>query len=132
MIFFFGNQFGQAAAKLIAYGILHMRGLGGLPGWMYLFIVMGGFTILSGIVMGFFLPDSFQNPRSWFMPRFEFFTPRELHILQNRVKIDDPNKTRQRNHIGKSAFKKTVSLNIWQLLIASCRIGESGYTSLSL
>ncbi|KAL2201700.1 MFS general substrate transporter [Sarocladium strictum] len=30
MIFFFGNQLGQASAKLIAYGILHMKGVAGI------------------------------------------------------------------------------------------------------
>jgi hypothetical protein len=39
MFFYFGNQFGQASAKLLAYGILHMRGLSGKPGWFYLFVV---------------------------------------------------------------------------------------------
>jgi len=42
MIFYFGNQFGQASAKLLAYGILHMRGVAGQPGWFWLFVLMGG------------------------------------------------------------------------------------------
>lgn len=33
MIFYFGNQFGQASAKLLAFGILHMRGVAGRPGY---------------------------------------------------------------------------------------------------
>ena len=32
MFFYFGNQFGQASSKLLAYGILHMRGVGGKAG----------------------------------------------------------------------------------------------------
>lgn len=37
MIFFFGNQLGQASSKLIAYGVLHMKGVGGYPhyGWFH-------------------------------------------------------------------------------------------------
>jgi MFS family permease len=46
MIFYFGNQFGQASSKLLAYGILHMRGLGGKPGWFWLFVLMGAFTVI--------------------------------------------------------------------------------------
>jgi MFS family permease len=110
MIFFFGNQLGQASAKLIAYGILHMKGVGGHPGWFWLFVIMGGFTLACGILMGFCLPDSFHNPRSWFMPNFHFFTERELHILQTRVRIDDPHKTKKKQHIGVNSFKKAVSL----------------------
>lgn len=111
MVFFFGNMFGQASAKLIAYGILHMRGVAGYPGWFWLFIIMGGFTILSGILLGFCLPDSFANPRSWFLPKFCFFTERELYILQTRVQIDDPNKSKKRHHIGIDSFKRAVSLS---------------------
>jgi MFS family permease len=62
IIFYFGNQLGQASSKLLAYGILHMRGVGGKPGWFWLFVLMGAFTLLSGLLFGFFLPDSFKNP----------------------------------------------------------------------
>lgn len=109
MIFFFGNQLGQASSKLIAYGILHMRGVAGYPGWFWLFVIMGGFTILSGLVLGFFLPDSFHNPTSTFLPKHRFFSDRELHILRTRVVLDDPMKGEKKTKIGMSAFKSTVS-----------------------
>ncbi|VUC27269.1 unnamed protein product [Clonostachys rosea] len=115
MIFFFGNQLGQASAKLIAYGILHMKGFGGYPGWFWLFIIMGGFTVLSGIVLGFCLPDSFQNPRSWFLPQWRIFSERELHILKTRVILDEPLKDKKKQHIGIAAFKKAFSN--WRLWI---------------
>ncbi|KAF6821161.1 alternative sulfate transporter [Colletotrichum musicola] len=114
MIFFFGNQLGQACAKLIAYGILHMRGVAGYPGWFWLFIVMGAFTIASGIVLGLCLPDAFHNPHSWFLPRVDIFTERELYILQTRMRIDDPNQEKKKQHIGTAAFKKAFSnWRIW-------------------
>ncbi|KAL4747392.1 hypothetical protein BDW72DRAFT_209644 [Aspergillus terricola var. indicus] len=84
MIFYFGNQIGQASAKLLAYGILHMRGVGGQSGWFWLFALMGSFTVLSGFIFGFFLLDSFKNPHSTFLPKLPRFTERELHILQTR------------------------------------------------
>lgn len=43
-----GNQFGAASSKLLAYGILYMRGVGGKPGWFWLLVLMGLFTILVG------------------------------------------------------------------------------------
>lgn len=109
MLFYFGNQFGQASSKLLAYGILHMRGVAGQPGWFWLFVLMGAFTVFSGFVLGFCLPDSFANPHSTFLPRFSWFTERELHILRTRVYIDDPMKGRKKKKIGLSAFKKAVS-----------------------
>ena len=38
-IFFLGNMLVQALGGDIAYGILHMRGVAGLGGWQWLFIV---------------------------------------------------------------------------------------------
>jgi MFS family permease len=108
MIFYFGNQFGQASSKLLAYGILHMRGVGGKPGWFWLFALMGAFTVLSGFILGFLLPDSFRNPRSTFLPRVSLFTERELHILNTRVRLDDPMKGKKKRSIGLGAMKKTV------------------------
>ena len=112
MVFYFGNQIGQASAKLLAFGILHMRGVGGQPGWFWLFALMGAFTVLGGFVFGFFLPDSFRNPRSTFLPNVQWFTERELHILQTRVLIDDPMKGRKKKRIGGDAFKRTVSCDL--------------------
>jgi MFS family permease len=109
MIFYFGNQIGQASAKLLAYGILHMRGVGGQPGWFWLFTLMGLFTILGGFIFGFFLPDSFRNPHSSFLPRAKIFTDRELHILQTRVLLDDPMKGKKKQKIELAAFKRAVS-----------------------
>lgn len=109
MFFYFGNQFGQASSKLLAYGILHMRGVAGRPGWFWLFVIMGLFTIASGIILGFFLPDSFKKPHSTFLPKVNMFTERELHILRTRVLIDDPMKGKKKRRIGRAAFKKAVS-----------------------
>lgn len=110
MIFYFGNQIGQASSKLLAYGILHMDGVGGKPGWFWLFTIMGVFTCAGGFVFGFLLPDSFRNPRSTFPPRLQLFTERELHILKTRVLLDDPMKGQKKKKIGKAAFKKAVCL----------------------
>lgn len=120
MIFYFGNQFGQASAKLLAYGILHMRGVGGKPGWFWLFVLMGGFTILSGAILGLFLPDSFRNPHSTFLPKVSIFTEREIHILNTRVLIDDPMKGKKKKRIGLVAFKKAVSAPTCQEYLNHC------------
>jgi hypothetical protein len=109
MIFYFGNQFGQASAKLLAFGILHMRGVAGRSGWFWLFVIMGAFTCFSGFIFGFFLPDSFRNPCSTFLPGRAIFTPREVHILRSRVLLDDPAKGKKKKRIGLTAFKKAFS-----------------------
>jgi predicted MFS family arabinose efflux permease len=115
MVFYFGNQIGQASAKLLAYGILHMRGVGGQPGWFWLFALMGAFTVASGIVYGLLLPDSFARPHSCFLPRRQIFTDREIHILRNRVLIDDPMKGKKKKKIGKAGFKKAFTS--WRVIV---------------
>ncbi|EXJ61617.1 hypothetical protein A1O7_02045 [Cladophialophora yegresii CBS 114405] len=115
MFFYFGNQFGQASSKLLAYGILHMRGVAGKAGWFWLFVIMGIFTIASGFVLGFFLPDSFKNPHSTFLPRVRMFTDRELHILRSRVLMDDPMKGKKKKRIGRAGFRKAFTN--WRLYV---------------
>ncbi|TWU78692.1 hypothetical protein ED733_005997 [Metarhizium rileyi] len=124
-IFYFGNQIGQVSAKLFAYGILHMRGVGGQPGWFWLFALMGAFTVLGGFVYGFFLPDSFQHPTSAFLPNVSWFTERELHIFQTRVLRDDPMKGKKKRTIGLDAFKRAFTdWRIWvHFLITLCNNG---------
>lgn len=109
MVFYFGNQFGQASSKLLAYGILHMRGVAGRPGWFWLFTLMGIFTIACGFIFGFALPDSFKNPHSTFLPGVRIFSEREIYILRTRVTMDDPMKGKKKKRIGRPAFKKVVS-----------------------
>lgn len=92
-----------------------MRGVGGKSGWFWLFTLMGLFTIASGVVLGLFLPDSFKNPHSTFLPRVQIFTPREIHILNSRVLMDDPAKGRKKKRIGLPAFKKAFTN--WRLWV---------------
>lgn len=75
---------------------------------VYLFLLMGLFTILSGAILGFFLPDSFKHPRSTFLPKWDIFTEREIYILNKRVTLDDPAKGKKKKNIGRTAFKKAV------------------------
>ncbi|EPS37655.1 hypothetical protein H072_8682 [Dactylellina haptotyla CBS 200.50] len=134
MFFYFGNQFGQASSKLLAYGILHMRGVGGKPGWFWLFVLMGLFTIASGFVLGFLLPDSFKNPRSAFLPGRSVFTERELHILRTRVRLDDPMKGKKKKHIDWGAFKRAfTNWRIWiHVAISLCNNGpQRGFDTYS-
>ncbi|EGX87735.1 MFS transporter, putative [Cordyceps militaris CM01] len=69
--FFLGNMSASAASGLIAYGILQMRGI---------------LTIVVGIVFALLMPHSPANPSN--ILRHSYFTPREIHILTQRVARD--------------------------------------------
>ena len=102
-----------------------MDGVGGKPGWFWLFVLMGAFTILSGCVLGCCLPDSFKNPHSTFLPKWDMFSEREIYILNKRVKLDDPAKGKKKKSIGAAAFKKAFSnWRMWcHLVITLCNNG---------
>ncbi|QEU59208.1 hypothetical protein KDRO_B04740 [Kluyveromyces lactis] len=81
----------QVVSALMAYGILRMRGIGGLAGWQYLFLLEGILTFFIGL-SGFYLmvPGAVQT-KNWMHPK-GWFTDREEKIVVNRVLRDDPSK----------------------------------------
>lgn len=46
----------RVISALLAAGILTMRGVGGRPGWFYLFLIEGLFTFLIGFIVSHALP----------------------------------------------------------------------------
>lgn len=90
-----------------------------------LFVLMGLFSILCGLILALFLPDSVSKPRSFFLPRRKIFSDRELHILKWRVLIDDPKKGEKRVRLGAKAIKAAVSdLCRWRNFRATIRERE--------
>ncbi|KXJ93598.1 alternative sulfate transporter [Microdochium bolleyi] len=106
-IFFTGNLLAAATGGLFAYGILHMRGIAGLTGWQWLFIIEGVFTILVGIFFVFMFPGSPANPKS--ILRVGWFTEREVRILQDRVLLQDATKGGEKQKISLKHLKETFS-----------------------
>ncbi|KAK4647822.1 uncharacterized protein QC761_104730 [Podospora bellae-mahoneyi] len=113
--YFLGNLFAGACSGLIAYGILHMRGIAGLSGWQWLFLLEGLFTIVVGLIFIAFFPQSPANPRSLIAGKsFRYFTERESAILQARVFKDDPSKLQPRQNVSWGEVKDTFTN--WRIL----------------
>ncbi|RSM15290.1 hypothetical protein CEP52_000799 [Fusarium oligoseptatum] len=110
--YFLGNMIASASSGLIAYGILHMRGIAGLAGWQWLFILEGIFTILTGLIFLSLFPDSTYNPVSLF--KIRLFTEDEARILTKRILLDDPSKIHVKPQITKQEFKNV--LTNWKLI----------------
>ncbi|KAL6241069.1 hypothetical protein RBB50_011972 [Rhinocladiella similis] len=104
-------MFAQAVSGLIAYGVLQMRGIGGLAGWQWLFIIEGVFTILVGILFTALCPRSTSNPTC--LIGIRYFDERESQILTRRVVLDDPTKHHLHKNITGAEIKRTL-LN-WRL-----------------
>lgn len=106
-IFFLGNLTAVASSGLIAYGILHMRGVANLAGWQWLFIIEGIFTCTVGVLLAILFPKSVQEPKS--MLGFNYFTEREADILRRRIVFDDPRKLQKKKWIDWSELRYALS-----------------------
>ncbi|CEP19942.1 hypothetical protein [Parasitella parasitica] len=67
----------HAYAGVLAYGILQLRGNGGLTGWQWLFLIEGIPTVVVAVVSFFYLPAS---PSTWSM-----FTEEEKILAIERL-----------------------------------------------
>ncbi|KAI1810606.1 MFS general substrate transporter [Poronia punctata] len=76
---------------LLAFALLHLRGVAGWAGWRWLFLIEGLITFTIGVISFFMMPASAVQTKTWFRPK-GWFTDREVGIVVNRVLRDDPSK----------------------------------------
>ncbi|KAI4650467.1 hypothetical protein J4E93_002823 [Alternaria ventricosa] len=81
----------RVISALLAAGILEMRGVGGKPGWFWLFLLEGLLTVIIAILSYLYLPTAPTSTKNvlW---RQGWFTEREEVIMVNRILRDDPAK----------------------------------------
>ncbi|KAL5495055.1 hypothetical protein ACEPAI_517 [Sanghuangporus weigelae] len=112
--FWFSGYLSDIVSTFLATGILQMRGVGGLPGWRYLFLIEGCLTMLIGLLSFFLLPPGPTQTRAWFRPK-GWFSAREEVIIVNRVLRDDPSKSDMHNRQGISLRQIFEALCDWRL-----------------
>lgn len=91
----------MVVTSVMAYGLLHMRGVHGMAGWQWLFLIEGIITLAIGIASFFLMPASATQTKTWFRPK-GWFNEREVGIVVNRVLRDDPSKGDMNNRTGLS------------------------------
>lgn len=90
------RSFAGIVTGFLGAGFIEMRGVGGKPGWHWMFLLEGLITLLIGIASFFVMaPGPSQTKRKW-RPK-GFFTDREVGIIVNRVIRDDPGKSSMHN-----------------------------------
>ena len=111
---------------LLAYGILHLRGHGGLTaGWRYLFIIEGCLTGLVGIFVFLYLPASpTQTARhgikGFLRPKNGWFTDEEETIMVTRILRDDPGKSTMHNRQGlnwRALWEAISDYDVWPIYL---------------
>jgi hypothetical protein len=81
----------RVISALLAAGILEMRGIGGHPGWFWLFILEGLLTIIVAVLSFLYLPASPTDTKNVLFPK-GWYSEREEVIMVNRILRDDPAK----------------------------------------
>ncbi|KAL3456370.1 major facilitator superfamily domain-containing protein [Aspergillus heterothallicus] len=121
-LFYCSSHFTFIIAAFLAFGILHMRSIGGWEGWRWLFALEGALTAIIGIISWFYLPPSPTQTASWFRGKDGWFSEREEVIMVNRVLRDDPGKGGMHNRQGltlKLLWASLTDYDLWPLYLIS-------------
>lgn len=107
----------QIFTSLLAFAILRMRGVHGLSGWRWLFIIEGIFTFCIGLLAFYLMVPSAVQTKNKLHPK-GWFTEREEKIVVNRVLRDDPSKGDMHNRQGlsiKMIAKAAWDYDLWPI-----------------
>ncbi|KFX96544.1 hypothetical protein V490_03297 [Pseudogymnoascus sp. VKM F-3557] len=113
-IFFFVMFGGNALSPLLASGILKLGGRYGRPGWQWIFLLEGIFTISVGLLIGFLLPGSPERPRPLFFQGLVRISESDGVILQQRIAADLPNKSYEPQHMRITPAKVWKTISHWR------------------
>ncbi|KAI8383984.1 major facilitator superfamily domain-containing protein [Blakeslea trispora] len=102
----------HAYAGVLAYGILQLRGSGGLTGWQWLFLIEGIPTVIVAAIAFFYLPDS---PSNW-----SLFTEEEKLMavarledgISHHITLGDLDASNKRQ-----ALKALTDRKVWMYMI---------------
>ncbi|KAF9267380.1 MFS general substrate transporter [Marasmius fiardii PR-910] len=119
-IFFSAASLSGAFSGLLAAAIIHMDGLGGRPGWAWIFILEGIFSVLVGIT-GFFVTPS--TPRD---VKF-FVTEEDKDVLERRLIQDRPSVTPHDHFSLKEVFRSLSSPHVIMVFVLFYMTGTTLY-----
>ncbi|PKK54984.1 hypothetical protein CI102_364 [Trichoderma harzianum] len=107
-------------SALLAYGLLHMRGIAGRSGWRWLFLIEGLLTLVVGLLAWVLMPAGPCQTASWFRGKKGWFSEREEKIIVNRVIREDPSKSSMHNRepvTPKLLWQSLKDYDLWPIYI---------------
>ncbi|BCS09510.1 hypothetical protein ALUC_30327S [Aspergillus luchuensis] len=103
-LFFSAASLAGAFGGILAWGIAHMKGVGGYSGWRWIFILEGLLTVLMSIGAYFWV---YNYPST-----AEFLTPEERQFIQFRLKNDNDS-TRDEQFTWSAVFDAFKDIKVW-------------------
>ncbi|TDL27077.1 MFS general substrate transporter [Rickenella mellea] len=115
LAWFWGVQnIASAVSGLMASGLLQLRGVRGLFGWKWLFIVDGIITLIVAILTWFYLPVNAARTKGGLRGLKPWFDERQIQISVTRVVRDDPAKRLYDSRVTWADVKDAVTdLGLW-------------------
>ncbi|KAH8114965.1 MFS general substrate transporter [Phellopilus nigrolimitatus] len=132
LAWFWGVQnIASAVSGLMASGLLQLRGVAGLFGWKWLFLVDGIITIVIAVLTWFYLPLNASRTKGGLRGLKPWFDERQVRIAVTRVVRDDPAKKIYESTVTWADVKDSVTdLGLWGHLIITA-IGLTPTTPLA-
>ncbi|PGH10725.1 hypothetical protein AJ79_05316 [Helicocarpus griseus UAMH5409] len=103
-LFFSAASLAGAFGGILAWGIAHMRGIGGYNGWRWIFIIEGLLTVVVAVVSYFFV---YNYPAT-----AEFLSPEEREYINFRLKTDN-DATRDESFSWPNVIKAVKDPKVW-------------------
>ncbi|KIP07206.1 hypothetical protein PHLGIDRAFT_13341 [Phlebiopsis gigantea 11061_1 CR5-6] len=115
LAWFWGVQnIASAVSGLMASGLLQLRGVGGLFGWKWLFIVDGIITLFVAVLTWFYLPRNAARTKGGIRGFKPWFDERQVLIAVTRVVRDDPAKKRYDSTVTWTDVKDSITdIGLW-------------------
>ncbi|GAW10062.1 MFS general substrate transporter [Lentinula edodes] len=119
LAWFWGVQtIASAVSGLMASGLLQLRGVSGLEGWKWLFLVDGIITVVVAILTWFYLPRNTTLTKGGIRGWKPWFDERQVRITVTRIVRDDPSKRLYEQRVHWADVKDTATdLGLWGHLI---------------
>ncbi|OAA60590.1 Major facilitator superfamily domain, general substrate transporter [Niveomyces insectorum RCEF 264] len=86
-LFYVGSALSGAFSGLLAYGFEKIDGVGGLPGWSWIFICEGLITVLIGLLTPFLLADTAENATRWLSEEEQRYLSLRMTLQEGGAKI---------------------------------------------
>ncbi|KAF8651059.1 hypothetical protein AX16_004922 [Volvariella volvacea WC 439] len=133
LAWFWGTQkVASATSGIMASGLLKLRGVYGLEGWKWLFLVDGILTVFIAVATWFYLPQGLANTKGGLRGLRPWFTYRQVQIALTRVVRDDASKKSYEKTVQWSDVKDTFTdIGLWGHLIITA-IGLTPGTPLAI